>query len=249
MSRPRMPARPPLSIEPECVVDDSARRHWRIESTDVSLLSVDGGWIYERAGRAPTFHAMSGDAASLRFTARRPRDSSVARLDVPIQVPPKASVDVVVEWPLEVVVTSSDGTLLDAFVPGRRSVLLGTVGEGRVLPASQSRLLGRHDDERLRGRAVAALPLTFTNRQDEAVTVFRVPIEGERMHLFACDGRLALSRVNVTLHGTDRAAAEPGATTPPQGYECVESGSRGATAATPFVWILDATRRSVEFPL
>lgn len=249
MSRPQTPARRPLSIEPECVVDEAARHQWRLESTEVSLRRVDGGWIYERAGLAPTLHALSGDAPSLRFTARCPRDSAVARFDVPIQVPSKGSVDVVVEWPLEVVVRSLDGSWIDAFVPGRRRVLLGTVGEGRVLPASQARLLGRHDDGRLRGRAVAALPLTFTNRQDEVVTVFRVPIDGERMHLFAGDGRLALSRVKVTLRGTDRAAAEPGDGTPPPGYECVESGSRGATAATPFVWILDATRRSAEFPL
>ena len=175
-------------------------------------------------------------------------DEAVARFGNPVFVPGSEAIDLWVAWPLEVVVLVGDDEELDRLSPGFRKTLFGTVSDGVVLPAAVCDALSGPDDAAVAARPLAALAVRVRNRSSNPATVSRVPVFGGSLALHRRGASFAVGGVRTEVHADGHAEATTKPANPPPGFTLV-APARAAQHGSNLGWLLDATRRSVEFPL
>jgi hypothetical protein len=150
-------------------------------------------------------------------------------------------------WPLVVTLAVEPFGEVDRFRPGIRQTLLGTTESGVVLPALVSEVRAERP---LVDLPMASLRLHVENISDETVILRRAPIEEGGLGLFTNGGQLIAGDVTVKLVGGDRAESYAAPGQPPLGFQPVSSETPSSVRRrAPLEWLMDATRRSVEFKL
>lgn len=219
-----------------------------VEGIPLTLTPRGSGWDYDRPGLARPIHVAESAGRLPRVRVRVADDEAVARFTYPVFLPGSEAVDLWVAWPLEVAVVVGEDDELDCLSPGRRQTLFGTVSEGRVLPAAVCAALTGPEDPAVSGRPLAALQVRVRNHGPDPVTVSRVPVFGGSLalHRRGASFAVGLARADITVGGNAEATTKP--SDPPPGFSRV-AGPRVAQHGSNLGWLLDATRRSVEFPL
>lgn len=212
------------------------------------LQRAGAGWSYTRDGLGGALPLAAEAPDRLRLVARTGAGEAVLRLDPPLLVLPDDAVELWVAWPLEVSVQlwgpGPARVEIDVFRPRFRRTVFGPVDTGRVLPAATSGPLDGPEAPREPG--VAALRVRATNRAGAVVQLRRALVDERAIGLWAQGDRLAAGDVNLTVRTEGMAEAHSAPGVVPAGWAEISAPDRAPGAA--LAWLLDATRRSVEYP-
>ena len=250
-----------LDLQPTRHEDGSVS--YDVGGATVRVRRSGTGWDYTGPGGSAALHlegldgegrhvdgrrGATGDSSPLRFGVRLAQDEAVARFATPVFVPRFARTELWIAWPLEVVVVAGDHEI-DRLLPGRRQTLFGTVNEGRVLPTAVCEPVLGPADPALAGRPRAALSVRIHNRGKEPARLSRVPVNGALLALHRAGDSFAATAVKVDLQDGGQAEASAQAGLPPEGFTTVAEPPPQTGQIAQLGWLLDATRRSVEYPL
>ncbi len=237
-----MPLLPPWPAS----VEDGVLR-WSAPAPEATLRPRAGGMVYERAG-GESFVVAPDLAPRLRWELRLGQGTLLARLDAPVLVPPGQRLELWIAVPLERAL-GADGLreALDTARPGCRRAVLGPVDTGQVYPSVPAPLLVGPEDPSLEGWTSAALRLRVQNRAEGPLTLRRVPVDETALGLWRRGERVAAGDVLVTLEADHRAEARSTAGEPPAGYAPVDEAAAARPGVPALSWLLETTRRSVEF--
>jgi len=221
------------------------RRSWTIGELTIRATREPAGWRVERS-----------DSSSALLSAEPPRlrvgpgtGLVVASMETPLLVPKGSRVELWLSWPLSVEAVGPQGDVLDTWRPGLRRTLFGSVSDGRVEPALRCATLSSPLDNT--GPIHAALHVQLESHSDVPVTLRRFPVDESVLALASTGaqhicGTLRV-RIRDPLHAdveTEALPARPGFTPLPRPPAPTLPG-RSASLS----WLLDSTRRSVEFQL
>lgn len=217
---------------------------WVLGTVELLASRSDGLWRLTRPWSRDSLVIEQLPALALRLGT----GDAVAHLVEPVVLQPRQEVLLWVSWPLELVVLGGEH-VIDQHRPGMRRTLLGSVEDGRVLPAARAASVA--GPSHAASPSHAALRVELANRGATVVTLRRFPVAEGMLQLSRAGPCLAAGTVDIAV--LDSIGAEAGVSALPalDGFQTVSSGTEAPRRPSGyrFGWLMDATRRSTEFQL
>ncbi|RME24525.1 MAG: hypothetical protein D6798_11030 [Deltaproteobacteria bacterium] len=233
-----------MSILLEPTEDAPSRVAWTMADGELVATSCPSGWRLDRSWGADPL-----------FTTHRPRlrlgigtGIVIASLDAPTVIAPRTSgVEWWLSWPLAVEVIAPGGEIIEQWRPGLRRTLFGAIHDGGV--ESTVRCTHLPDPDATAMSPPAALHVVVDSRAAGPITLRRFPVDEALLSLARADRRFVCGSVRVRVEDGQRAEVETRPLPAIGGFAPVP---RDRPASSPdrvptLSWLLDATRRSVEF--
>lgn len=233
-----------MSVLLEPTEDAPSRVAWTITAGELVATSCPSGWRLDRTWGVDPL-----------FTTHRPllrlgigTGLVIASLDAPTVIAPRTSgVEWWLSWPLAVEVVAPGGEIIEQWRPGLRRTLFGAIHDGRVESTVRCTILP--DLDAAATSPPAALHVVVDSRAASPVTLRRFPVDEALLSLARAGPRFVCGSVRVRVEDGHRAEVEARPLPAIHGFTPVR---RDRPPTSPdrvrtLNWLLDATRRSVEF--
>ena len=219
--------------------DDDTTLSWEVQGTWVRARRSSNGWHVDRSWAHDGIELVETPSLIARFG----ESEAVAYLENPLVLSVRQRVELWLTWPLELALLSG-GKVVETSRPGTRSTVLGTVEEGRVLPAFTSTALAAPAPPRI----TAAVRVSVVNRGQEPTMLRRIPAQELALDVFQIGETLVAGTQEIRIVENARAEASAQPLSTPAGAQLVRKGTVPQQRAG-LQWLLDSTRRSTEFQL